>query len=241
MWGIEAGYEFEDPDVSGFEIRARGSSFGRIFSSAHVFARMNHTFDFTDSWLLRAGSEFGTGSESMPVQYRWSVSQPTGEEMWRNQSYWSAANIDSELNEEIQLVANRNNGLIGYAVPGIGSPDVSGNNILTFTLWSDWSPFSNRYLRPATFELFAGAGRSWHGNFIENMPGFAGSRKNILASSGAGFRYKLADLPFLSDWRPQSRFIDGLELSIRFPFYVREAIIEDEWDTHFVIGISESF
>ena len=243
IWGMELGYEFEDPRESGFEIRARASSFGSWYSSGHVFARLNHTFEITDNWSLRGGMEAGTGSESLPMQYRWRVSQPTGEEMWQNPTFWSGANIDGDIASDIHLAANRANGLIGYALPDIGTQDVFGNNILTFTIWNSWQPFSNRYLQPASFELFAGIGRSWNGQFIDDLPKIGDRSNPLLASSGAGFSYKIADLPFLSDWRPQSRFIDGLELSVRVPFYVRDAEFEDDlnFSNRFVIGISESF
>ena len=241
IWGMELGYEFEDPEESGFEIRARAASFGELSSSGHVFARLNHTFSLRDNWDLRGGMEVGTGSLTMPNQYRWRVSQPTPEEQWNNPAHWSLAHMHSDLTTEAHLTPNRGNGLIGYALQGIGSPDIAGNNILTFTLWNTWSPFSGDYLGPATLELFAGAGRSWSGNFIDDLPVLGDTGTALLTSAGAGLSYRLADLPLLSDWRPQSRFIDGLELSIRMPLYLRETDLEDEFTPYLLFGVSESF
>lgn len=241
IWGMELSYSFEDPDISGFEIRARSAGWDQLRSSGKIFARMNHTFELTDNLDLRGGMNVGIGSQALPNQYRWRVSQVTPETQWRNPTHWSTANIHSDLTVDTRLTASAGNGLIGYALPDYSISDRFGHNLLTATLWGSWAPFSSNWLAPATFELFAGAGRSWNGDFLGDLPGIADTRNPMLASSGTGFSYNVSELPFLENWRPQSRFIDGLEISIRMPFYIHDEGLITDFGSSLLFGVSESF
>lgn len=243
VWGLGLTYSQGDPSHNGFMINLTGASSGDISSAGRSSFEANRTYFPGEKFSTRFGLSFGLGSQSMPSQNRWSVSRPTTEELWNNETYWSTANISSELSQDINLVANNGNGLFGYSLSGIGSPDVLGNNFFSMTIWNEWQLFNESgKLGPLSFELFSGMGKSWVGEFLNDFPVFEDDyHNNIMASLGTGISYDVASLSALNRWRPQSKFIQNLEISFRMPFYLHDLQGEDDFGARFVIGISEQF
>jgi len=177
----------------------------------------------------------------MPAQYRWALSGPTSEQLWRNHAYTGLANIDAGLTADVQLLANDGTGLIGYGLPDVGSPDVAGNNYFTGTIWNTWRPMAaHRTLRYLEIELFAAAGKNWSGRFAGDFPEF-GQADPMLASLGTGLTFDAGSLPVFNRWRPQSRVLQDLQISVRMPFYLHGITGEDAFGARFVIGVSERF
>jgi len=235
--GMHLSYTVGDMSGSGIQTNLVTGAQDRRWASGYFSVTANHRFEWTDAFSTKVGMSGGTGSETMPTQWLWAVSGPTGEQAWRNDAYWSMANISADLTSEYNLVANDGTGLLGYAIPGIGSPDVAGNNYVTGTIWNNWQPFADhRTLRLLEVELFAAMGKSWMGEFTGYFPD-----SGFLASMGTGITFDVSALPVLRRWTPQSKVLQDLQLSVRMPFFLNGITGEDEWGSRFVIGISESF
>jgi hypothetical protein len=235
--GMHLSYTVGDMAGSGIQTNLVTGAQDRRWASGYFSVTANHRFEWTDAFSTKVGMSGGTGSETMPTQWLWAVSGPTGEQAWRNDAYWSMANISADLTSEYNLVANDGTGLLGYAIPGIGSPDVAGNNYVTGTIWNNWQPFADhRTLRLLEVELFAAMGKSWMGEFTGYFPD-----SGFLASMGTGITFDVSALPVLRRWTPQSKVLQDLQLSVRMPFFLNGITGEDEWGSRFVIGISESF
>lgn len=239
--GMHLTYALGDPGTSGIQTDLITGSSGRLWGTGYAAIKANHTWYWGINFSTRLGMSAGTGSHFMPTQWAWSVSGPTGEQLWNNYAYWGTANIDAGLTRDIHLAANDGTGLIGYAIPGIGSPDVAGNNFFTGTVWNTWQPFAaDRTLRLLELELFAATGKSWNGGFFYDMPSMDSSDP-LLASIGTGATFDVGSLPVLSRWRSQSKFLQDLQVSIRMPFFLNGLTGHDDWGARFVIGVSESF
>ncbi|TVQ10402.1 MAG: M1 family peptidase [Balneolaceae bacterium] len=255
-YGFSLGYEHGDPASNGFGVEVAASGFGMTRSGAYTTAGANRTFELSKELSTRFGISAGAGALSMPSQYRWAVSGPTTADLWRNEAYWGIANIDGGFTGHIHLLANDGSGLIGYGLPGIGSPDRPGNNYMTATIWNTFSPFRRgaTLLRPMEFELFSGIGKSWTARRFTDFPkltfgggsgdngdGVNGGSDPILASVGVGVTYDVSALPWLSRWVPQSRLLQNLQLSVRMPFFLNGLQGHDDFGARFVIGVSERF
>ncbi|MEX0773061.1 MAG: M1 family metallopeptidase [Balneolales bacterium] len=243
VWGLGLTYTHGDPYRNGFKVNLTGASSGDYSSAARSSFEANRTYLSGDTFSSRFGLSFGLGSQSMPAQYRWAASRPTTEQLWNNETHWSTANIDSDLTQGIHLIANNGNGLLGYGLSGIGSPDELGNNFFSMTIWNTWQPFDgNSSLGLLSFELFSGLGKSWSGGFVDDFPVFDEARQNnIMASMGTGFTYDISSWGAFNRWRSQSKFLQNVEISVRMPFYLHDLQGEDDFGARFVIGISERF
>ncbi|MEX0928185.1 MAG: M1 family aminopeptidase, partial [Balneolales bacterium] len=242
-WGLALSYTHGDARENGFSLNLTAASFGDFLSASHSSLKANRTFLTGHKLSSRFGLSIGWGSQGMPRQYRWPVSGPSSEQLWQNETWWSTANISNELVRNLNLLAGNGNGLLGYGLAGIGSPDEFGNNYFSMTIWNTWQPFDgNRGLDPLSFELFSGLGKSWSGDWLDDFPVFDESgQNNILAGIGTGLTYDLASLNAFDRWRPQSRFLQKLSLSIRMPFYLHALQGNDDFGTRFVFGVSEQF
>ncbi|MEX0779841.1 MAG: M1 family metallopeptidase [Balneolales bacterium] len=240
VWGLDITYTQGNPLVNGFRINLTGASYGDYSSAGRSSFEANRTYEPAEKLSSRFGLSFDMGSQSMPIQYRWSVSRPTTEEMWNDETYWSTANMSSELTQDLNLAANNGNGLLGYGLTGIGSPDVYGNNFFSMTFWNTWQPFDGKNgLGPVSLELFSGLGKSWSGDFMDDFPVFDENRpNNIMASVGTGIIYDLSSWSAFNRWRPQGHFLQNLEVSVRMPFYLHDLQDEDDFGARFVIGVS---
>ncbi|MEX0686442.1 MAG: M1 family metallopeptidase [Balneolales bacterium] len=243
VWGLNLIYTHGEPSITGFQVSLTGSSYGDYLSASRSSFVGNRTYSIGTKLASRFGLSFGLGSQLMPDQYRWALSRPTTEQLWNNEAWWSTANIHSDMTGEYNLGANNGNGLLGYGLSGIGSPDVAGNNYFSMTMWNTWQPF-RRYSRlgSVSIELFSGLGKSWNGDFIGDFPVLDESRQNnFMASVGTGITYDLSSHRILNRWRPQSKFLQNLELSVRMPFYLYDLRGEDDFGARFMIGVSERF
>lgn len=243
VWGLELTYTHGDPARNGFKLNFTGASYGDILSAGRSSLTANRTFFPVENFASRFGFSAGIGSQLMPAQYRWLVSRPTTEQLWNNETYWSTANISSDLTQDFNLAANNGNGLLGYGLAGIGSPDMAGNNFFSMTFWNTWQPFDgNRALGMLSLEVFSGLGKSWFGDFLNDFPVFDDAYpNNIMASLGTGITYDISSWNALNRWRPQSKFLQNLELSVRLPFYLHDLQGEDDFGVRFLFGVSERF
>jgi hypothetical protein len=239
--GMQLSYTVGDMGLSGVEYSmTTASSEGRFAASFGSFTA-THTVFYGVNFRTRFTGSVGVGSEFMASQYRWALSGPTGEQLWRNHAHWGIANLDAGLTQDLNLLANDGTGLIGYGLAGIGSPDVAGNNYFTGTIWNTWRPMAaHRTLRFVELELFAAVGKSWNGSFGGDFPEF-GSDNPMLASVGTGVTWDVSALPVFDRWRSQSRLVRDLQLSVRMPFFLNGITGEDEFGARFVIGVSERF
>lgn len=239
--GMQLSYTVGDMDISGINYDFRTASTDGAFAASFATFTATHTRFWSRNVRTRYTASVGIGSEFMPAQYRWALSGPTAEQLWRNHAFTGLANIDTGLTDDLQLLANDGTGLIGYGLSGIGSPDVAGNNYFTGTIWNTWRPFAaSRTLRLMELELFAAAGKSWVGTFAGDFPEF-GSADPMLASLGTGVTFDVGALPVFNRWRPQSRLLQDLQVSVRMPFYMNGLAGQDDFGARFVIGVSERF
>ena len=65
--------------------------------------------------------------------------------------------------------------------------------------------------------------------------------ETLLASAGTGIRYDISQWDLFDRWRPQSDFLQNLELSLRVPFYMNDLQGHDDLKPRFIFGITESF
>lgn len=242
VFGFDVRYTHGQPSRNGFRIRSVAATHRDLFSASFTEFTSNKTFDWSRQLSTRLGFAFGLGTQQMPQQYQWDLAGPTTEQLWRNETFTSSFNLIGQetAREDLHLIANGGSGMVGYGIPGIGSPDVAANNYMSATIWNDWSPFSRSFL---TFELFGGIGKSWQGVFLADMP-IVGSadNDNLLASAGTGVRYDISQWDLFDRWRPQSKFLQQLELSFRVPFYMHDLQgNNDDLKPRFIFGISENF
>lgn len=239
--GLKLSYAIGNPGSNGIQADLVTGSQNRNSAAGYFTITANRSFDWAERFNTRFGFSVGTGSETMPTQWRWAVSGPTGEQLWRNDAFWAINNIDARLAPDLNILANDGTGLIGYGLADIGSPDVAGNNYFTGTIWNSWSPFSNnRTLRLLELELFAAMGKSWNGGLASDFPEF-NSSDPLLASIGTGVTFNVGGLSAFNRWRPQSKVLQNLQVSVRAPFFLNGLQGENDWGGRFVIGISESF
>lgn len=240
VFGLSASYTHGNFREDGFKISTTGASYGTNFSASFSRFDANKTFQFIDNVNTKFGMQVGTGSNTMPEQFRFSLATPTTEELWQNQTYWNVANISDALFTEGLLGANNGSGLMGYQLAGIGAPNYRGNNIFSFTIWNEFEFFdTSSALRDLTFELFSGIGKAWNGSFHRDFPDLNDSP--LLASIGAGASYSFQRNRYLQPWRAQSSFLQDLEVSVRIPFYLHDLSNEDDMGFRFMIGVSERF
>lgn len=241
VFGMHLSYSVGDPGSNGIKGDVVTGSQNRRGAAGFATLSANHTYYWGINFRTRFGMSLGSGSRTMPGQWRWALSGPTGEQMWNNIAHWGIANINADATHDLNLFANDGTGLIGYALSDIGSPDVAGNNYFTGTLWNTWQPFAaHQTLRLLEVELFSAIGKNWVGGMVSDMPNM-GTSDPILASLGTGITFDAGSLPILSRWKPQSRFLQELQLSIRMPFFLNGLQGHDDWGARFVIGVSESF
>lgn len=239
--GMHLQYTMGDMARSGIDWNFVTGSQDRFNSASYGSVTATHTSYLGFNTNLRYTVSAGTGSELMPTQWRWALSGPTGEQLWRNHAYWGIANIDSDFTRDNNLLANDGTGLIGYGLPGVNSPDLAGNNYFTGTLWFTNQPFAaSQIFKNLSLELFTGAGKSWNGHLVDDFPDF-NEFNPLLASVGTGLVFDVGALPVFDRWRPQSRFLQELQLSVRMPFYLHGLQGQDEFGARFVIGVSERF
>ncbi|TNE72310.1 M1 family peptidase [bacterium] len=240
--GARLAYEIGNPESNGIKLNSQIASSGKLLGASYSSLTANKTFDFGHTFSTRLGLNVATGSTLLPVQYRFTASGPSLDGMWNNPTWFSVANIDASLTNDLHLVPTGNNGLIGYGLSGIGSTDIPGNNHFSAVIWNEWTPFSSKWMKPTTFEFVTGLGRSWNGNFIDDQPfGKNSADKTLLASMFVGLSYDAGSLPMFNRWRPQSTFIQNLEFSLRMPFYMNGLQGRSDWNTFLLFGVSNNF
>ena len=241
VFGLKMSYAVGNASVTGVKTDVVFGSQARRSAAGLALITANKTYKVAPNLTTRFGMSVGTGSESMPTQWKWAVSGPTGEQLWNNNAYWAINNIHSSIPTDLNLLANDGAGLLGYGLMDIGSPDIAANNYFTGTIWNSWQPFSeNQVLRLLALELFAATGKSWNGTFFRDFPEFS-STNPLLASIGTGVTFDLSSIPALRRWKPQSKLLQDLQLSVRMPFFMNGLQNHNDWGARFVIGVSESF
>jgi hypothetical protein len=239
--GMQLSYSVGDPGANGIQADLVTGSQDRSTAAGYATISANHTYFWGINFKTRFGMSVGSGSRTMPSQWQWALSGPTGEQLWNNYAHWGIANINADATRNLNIFANDGTGLIGYALPGVGSPDIAGNNYFSGTVWNSWQPFAaHRTLKLLELELFSSIGKSWVGGFTSDIPNMS-STNPILASMGAGITFDAGSLPIFNRWKPQSRFLQDLQLSVRMPFFLNGLQSHDDWGARFIIGVSESF
>lgn len=238
--GMRFGYDL-GTDANGISLSAQAASAGKNLGASYATASMNKTYEFGQI-STRFGFSVGTGSKSLPAQYRFTQAGPSLEQLWKNHTYWSVANIHPDIIDKLNMYPTGLNGMLGYGMAGVGSPDKAGNNYFTFSIWNDWNPVKNGLLKPLTLEAFSGLGQSWDGLFINDFPILSkAGLNNLLASAGVGASYSFDRFKPFSKWTPQSKFLQDLKLSVRVPFYMHGLQGRDDFGAWFVFGITDSF
>jgi hypothetical protein len=239
--GVAIGYELGSPGESGISWDIMSVSTSRALSASHISLSADYTVYWGTNMRTRFSTSTGTGSRNMPSQYRFTVSDPSSEQLWNNEAFWSIANLDTGLMDDLNLRPNDGGGLLGYTLNGRGSPETPGNNYFSGTIWNTWQPLAaHQTLRHLELELFSGIGKTWSGSFVRDIPEF-GVNDPILASMGVGVVYNIAELPAIKRRAAQSRVLENLTLSLRIPFFLNEVTNENDFRARFVIGITENF
>jgi len=240
VYGAKLSFEFGDARTNGFSLNTVAAAHKSRLNASYAEWVSNRTLEWADRGTTRFGFNFGLAAGSLPTQYRFSMAGPTSEQLWENETFTSFYNmVGTQTANDIHLLAKGGNGLLGYGLSGIGSPDRFGNNYWSATIWNTYAPFKQA---PFNLELFAGAGKSWNGRFFGDMPILGSNKdKSILASIGTGATYDLSALQTFSRWTAQSRFLQKLQLSLRMPFYMHSLNGHDDFKPRLVFGISETF
>ena len=239
--GVAMGYELGSPGESGISWDIMSVSTSRALSASHISLSADYTVYWGTNMRTRFSTSTGTGSRHMPTQYKFTVSDPSSEQLWNNEALWSIANLDTRLMDGLNLRPNDGGGLLGYTLNGIGSPETPANNYFSGTIWNTWQPLAaHQTLRHLELELFSGIGKTWNGSFVRDIPEF-GVNDPILASMGVGVVYNIAELPAIKRRAAQSRVLENLTLSVRMPFFLNEVTNENDFRARFVIGITENF
>lgn len=239
--GLELGYDLGEPGESGISWQVMSVSTSRALSASHLTLTADHTVSWGVNIRTRFSASVGSGSRNMPTQYRFTVSDPSSEQLWNNPTYWGIANLSDRLGDELNLRPNDGGGLLGYTLNAIGSPEIAANNYFAGTIWNTWQPLAaHQTLRHVELELFSGIGKTWNGAFAGDFPAM-GTSDPVLASLGVGMVYHVNQLPALSRWRAQSRLVENLSVSVRMPFYMNGLTNDNAFGARFVIGVSESF
>lgn len=240
VYGFNVNYTLGNPSVSGLSANFVAATHRELFSASFTEVIANKTFQWATWFDTRFGTAFGLGTDQMPTQFQWNVSTPTAYQEWQSETHVSVVNIDNTLTDDLNLIANGGNGLIGYALDDFSGLDQLNENYLTFTIWNSFRPVIR--IPEFKLEFFAGAGRSWSSSFFDDMPLFgSGSDELILASMGIGATYDVSKIDKLGKWISQSRFLQKMALSIRMPFYFNTENGNDEFDPKIIFGVSESF
>ena len=239
--GSRITYEMGDPSRNGIGLTTQMASSGKWYSASYGTLTANKTFDWTNSLSSRFGMYVATGSLDLPNQYRITAAGPTLEGAWKNHTWFEFANIRKEFTNYAHFSPMGGNGLLGYGVQGIGSPDVAGNNHTSFVIWNEWRPFKNKWLRPTILEFVSGIGTSWNGNFWSDNPFTNDSERPVLSSMFVGLSYNASDLSLLNRWRPQSEVIRNLQFILRMPFFMNNLTGRGDWNTLLVFGVSNRF
>jgi len=240
VYGLNLRYTLGDPARSGLSANFVAGTHRDLFSASFTEIVANKTFEWNNWFETRFGTSMGVGTDQLPEQFKFNTSTPTAFQEWQNETHTSVINIDDEFTDDVQLIANSGNGLLGYGLSEFSGLDPLADNYLTFTIWNTFRPVKR--LPQYKMEFFAGAGRSWEGTFFDDMPLIgSGSDELILASMGVGAVYDVSEIRSINRWISQSRFLQNLALSIRMPFYFNTENGNDEFDPKFIFGVSESF
>src|SRR5690606_19766593 len=97
VFGLKMSYAVGDPSENGIKTEVVFGSQSRQTAAGLATISANRTFNFVNNVSTRIGMSVGTGSETMPTQWRWAVSGPTGEQLWNNTAYWAINNIDESI------------------------------------------------------------------------------------------------------------------------------------------------
>lgn len=242
VFGARLKYEMGESASNGILLTSQMASSGKIWAASYATLSLNKTYYYAKNFSTRFGFNVATGSRLLPTQYRITAAGPTLEGVWANPTWFSFTNIDASMTQQLHLAPTGKNGLIGYGLTGIGSPDLPGNNHFSAVIWNEWTPFNGKWTKPTTFEFVSGIGRSWNGGFWEDLPFRENSAdKTLLASMFVGLSYDAGSLPMFNKWRPQSDFLKNFELSLRMPFFMTGLQSRSEWNTLLVFGISNNF
>lgn len=239
--GSRISYEIGTPSTNGILLSTQMASSGKMWGASYGMLTANKTFNWTRSLSTRFGMYAGTGSKKLPVQYRITTAGPTLEGAWKNHTWFEFTNINSDFTRIANFSADGGNAMAGYGLANIGSPDIPGNNHLSFVIWNNWKPFSNKWLSPVTLEFAAGNGTSWDDEFIKDNPYFHKTDRPVLSSMIAGISYNASDLALFNRWKPQSAVIRDLQFSIRLPFYMNNLKGRGDWHGFVMIGVSNTF
>lgn len=240
--GAKLSYEWGNFSKTGMLFTSQMASEGKLVAASYATLSGNKTIDWNKNTSTRFGFNVATGSKFLPNQYRMTASGPSMEGAWNNPTHFAIANISSSFTSNSHLTPMGGNGLLGYGLVGIGSPDIAGNNHFSAVMWNNWSPFTAKWLSPTTFEFVSGIGRSWDGEFFNDLPFKSNSAdKTLLASMFVGLSYDASSLPMFKRWKPQSTFIQNLNFSVRMPFYMNGLQGRSDWNTLLVFGVSNTF
>jgi len=241
--GLNGSLEVGDATQNGFKFSSTLAVF-KASDAAHQFGILaNRTYSTQNrKFSTRFGIEATGGARSMPRQQRFNVAQGTALDRWENKTWFSTVNLAEDVADDINLVFDSGNALSVYALTGSSKANITGNNMISASIWNTYKPFNQGILRPLRLEAYAGIGRAWNGSFsYQEMVGFfnLNSDNEFLASAGTGISFRFNELR--SKWTAQSAFLDGLVLSIRTPLYVHGPARGDELEARFMFGVSQRF
>gem|GEM_PF-1854987 len=240
--GIRAVYTYSDNHDDHFSVAAQAASFKGRYGANSL--QMNASKILHPDKKINTVLSFNlfSGSRSLPIQFRQPVSRASLDQLWHDPTFTAVYNIDSWLGEKAHLLPASGNALMGYGLQGIGSPDISGNNAFSLSVWNTWTPIQDRKnaLHYASLELFGGIGKSWNNRFFNNFPDLLSNGKGaLLATIGGGVFYDIGEIPKLEKWSAQSRLLQNLSIQLRMPVYLKGLQNHNDWEPRFVLGISK--
>lgn len=170
---------------------------------------------------ILARVQAGLGPRNLVPQKRFIAGSPDLENQWRSDAYRTLSSLSAD--SEVKAFAG-----VGPVSYKIGNNE--GHYILAGSLLWEITPKSkSAWLVPLTAHVFAGMASVGNG---------------ILGDGGLALNYNLASLSSLKRWAGQSDVLSGMNLSLKFPFFVTTPTQVDGKNRlafRYVLGIEHPF
>lgn len=243
LTGINGSFEVGDATQNGILFTSSLAVFKATEAAHQVGLLANRTYTNRKStFSTRFGIEIAGGARTMATQQQFNLAYGTALERWENKTWFSFANLSEDVIDKTHLVFDTGNALSVYALTGSKKAQLSGNNMISASIWNMYKPMSQGVFRPLRIEIYAGAGKAWNGSFnLDELLGLFDHKDNntMLASVGTGVSFPFKELR--SKWIAQSTFLEGLVISIRTPLYVHAPQKGGEFEARFLFGLSQRF
>ncbi|HRR09923.1 MAG TPA: M1 family metallopeptidase [Rhodothermales bacterium] len=164
----------------------------------------------------------GIGVRNLAPQKRFIAGSPDLENQWRSDAYRTL----SSLSAITEVKAFSGVGPVSY---GIGGPNEGYYILAGSLLWELTPKFKPALLAPLTANVFAGMATVGDG---------------LLGDAGLALNYNLVSLASLQRWVGQSDVLAGMNLSLKFPFFVtmpRHVDGKNRFAFRYLFGVEHAF